>query len=154
MTDVRDLAVVEIPPPATRWRPLPDQQRRISCLAEDANAAFALTSFLYGGNAAYIEDLYARYEADPAAVDADWRTFFQSLKDDAGDVTRTRAGRHGNGRTGRCRRATSSSPRWSATGPGSRRASASKIKAKAQAKGVEALGRRRAAGDARFGRAP
>ena len=32
---------------------------------QDANAAFALTSFLYGGNAAYIEDLYARYEADP-----------------------------------------------------------------------------------------
>ena len=32
---------------------------------QDANAAFALTSFLYGGNAAYIEDLYARYETDP-----------------------------------------------------------------------------------------
>ena len=30
---------------------------------QDANAAFALTSFLYGGNARYIEDLYARYEA-------------------------------------------------------------------------------------------
>ena len=29
---------------------------------QDANAAFARTSFLYGGNAAYIEDLYARYE--------------------------------------------------------------------------------------------
>ena len=32
---------------------------------QDANAAFALTSFLYGSNAPYIEDLYARYEADP-----------------------------------------------------------------------------------------
>ena len=32
---------------------------------QDANAAFARTSFLYGGNAAYIEDLYARYETDP-----------------------------------------------------------------------------------------
>ena len=40
---------------------------------QDANAAFARTSFLYGGNAAYIEDLYARYESDPASVDADWR---------------------------------------------------------------------------------
>ena len=49
---------------------------------QDANAAFARTSFLYGGNAAYIEDLYARYETDPAAVDAEWRAFFQSLKDD------------------------------------------------------------------------
>jgi 2-oxoglutarate dehydrogenase complex dehydrogenase (E1) component-like enzyme len=31
---------------------------------QDANSAFARTSFLYGGNAAYIEDLYAQYEAD------------------------------------------------------------------------------------------
>ena len=54
---------------------------------QDANAAFALTSFLYGGNAAYIEDLYARYEADPKAVDAEWQSFFQSLKDNAADVT-------------------------------------------------------------------
>ena len=38
---------------------------------QDANAIFANTSFLYGGNAAYIEDLYAKYEADPAAVDAE-----------------------------------------------------------------------------------
>jgi len=53
---------------------------------QDANAAFALTSFLYGSNAPYIEDLYARYEGDPKAVDAEWRSFFQSLKDDAGDV--------------------------------------------------------------------
>ena len=37
---------------------------------QDANAAFALTSFLYGGNAGYLEDLYARHEADPASVDA------------------------------------------------------------------------------------
>jgi 2-oxoglutarate dehydrogenase E1 component len=48
---------------------------------QDANAAFALSSFLYGGNAPYIEDLYARYEKDPQAVDAEWRDFFQSLKD-------------------------------------------------------------------------
>ena len=48
---------------------------------QDANAAFARTSFLYGGNAAYIEDLYAKYEGDPAAVDAEWREFFENLKD-------------------------------------------------------------------------
>jgi 2-oxoglutarate dehydrogenase E1 component len=59
---------------------------------QDANAAFALTSFLYGGNAAYIDDLYARYEIDPAAVDADWQTFFQSLKDDAHDVAKNAQG--------------------------------------------------------------
>ncbi|HEY6601559.1 MAG TPA: hypothetical protein VI009_07045, partial [Xanthobacteraceae bacterium] len=49
---------------------------------QDANAAFARASFLYGGNADYIENLYARYETDPAAVDAEWRTFFESLKDE------------------------------------------------------------------------
>jgi len=59
---------------------------------QDANAAFALTSFLYGGNADYIEDLYARYEADPKAVDAEWQAFFQSLKDDARDVARNAQG--------------------------------------------------------------
>jgi 2-oxoglutarate dehydrogenase E1 component len=53
---------------------------------QDANAAFALTSFLYGANAPYIEDLYARYEADPKSVDAEWHSFFQSLKDDPRDV--------------------------------------------------------------------
>ena len=38
---------------------------------QDANSAFARTSFLYGGNAGYIEDLYAKYETDPATVDAE-----------------------------------------------------------------------------------
>jgi 2-oxoglutarate dehydrogenase E1 component len=52
---------------------------------QDANAAFARTSFLYGGNAAYIEDLYDRYEADPTAVDAEWQRFFASLRDGAGE---------------------------------------------------------------------
>jgi 2-oxoglutarate dehydrogenase E1 component len=59
---------------------------------QDANAAFALTSFLYGGNAAYIEDLHARYEADPKSVDAQWQAFFQSLKDDPASVSRSARG--------------------------------------------------------------
>jgi 2-oxoglutarate dehydrogenase E1 component len=59
---------------------------------QDANAAFALTSFLYGGNGPYIEALQARYEADPNAVDAEWRAFFQSLKDDAGAVEKIARG--------------------------------------------------------------
>jgi 2-oxoglutarate dehydrogenase E1 component len=59
---------------------------------QDANAAFALTSFLYGGNAAYIEDLYARYQADPKAVDADWQAFFSSLKDPSADIAREARG--------------------------------------------------------------
>src|SRR2546421_3399068 len=59
---------------------------------QDANAAFALTSFLYGGNAAYVEDLYARYEADPQSVDEEWRAFFESLKDDPADVLESARG--------------------------------------------------------------
>ncbi len=59
---------------------------------QDANAIFAHTSFLYGGNAAYIENLYAKYEADPAAVDAEWRAFFQSLKDEKSDVIKSAQG--------------------------------------------------------------
>src|SRR5262249_47417843 len=59
---------------------------------QDANAAFALTSFLYGGNAGYIDDLYARYEADPNAVDAEWQAFFHSLKDDGSQAARLARG--------------------------------------------------------------
>ncbi|MGB8527446.1 MAG: 2-oxoglutarate dehydrogenase E1 component [Rhodoplanes sp.] len=59
---------------------------------QEANAAFALTSFLYGGNAAYIEDLYSQYEADPQALDAEWQAFFASLKDNAADVLRSASG--------------------------------------------------------------
>src|SRR5579863_2886067 len=53
---------------------------------QDANAAFAVSSFLYGGNATYIDDLYARYEADPQAVDAQWQAFFAGLKDAPRDI--------------------------------------------------------------------
>ena len=59
---------------------------------QDANAAFARTSFLYGGNAAYIEDLYAKFEADPASAEAEWRTFFEALKDEGADVTKAAQG--------------------------------------------------------------
>ena len=55
---------------------------------QEANAAFARTSFLYGGNAPFIEDLYGRYEADPKMVDAEWREFFDSLRDSREEVAR------------------------------------------------------------------
>src|SRR5499426_2828069 len=58
---------------------------------QDANAVFALTSFLYGGNAAYVEDLHARYLADPTSVDAQWQAFFQNLKDDGADAAKIAA---------------------------------------------------------------
>ncbi|WP_458758647.1 2-oxoglutarate dehydrogenase E1 component [Afipia sp. TerB] len=51
-----------------------------------ANANFALTSFLDGANATYIDDMYARFEANPASVDPEWQEFFKSLKDQPADV--------------------------------------------------------------------
>jgi 2-oxoglutarate dehydrogenase E1 component len=104
---------------------------------QDANAAFARTSFLYGGNAAYLEDLYARYEQDPAAVDAEWRDFFQGLKDEAADVAKASRG------------ASWKKPNWPLRPDGELLAALDgqwaetekriddKISAKAQAKGVE-----------------
>ncbi len=59
---------------------------------QDANEAFALTSFLYGANAAYIEDLYAQYQENPASLDAVWRDFFEKLKDEPADVVKQARG--------------------------------------------------------------
>jgi 2-oxoglutarate dehydrogenase E1 component len=104
---------------------------------QDANAAFARTSFLYGGNAAYIEDLYAKYEADPSAVDAEWQAFFQSLNDEKADVAKSARG------------ASWKKPNWPLLAGGELTAAfdgnwhevekglGEKIKSKAQAKGVE-----------------
>ena len=60
-------------------------------MADDAgliNEVLAETSFLYGGNGAFVEDLYARWSADPSSVDPSWRAFFASLHDSAADVKR------------------------------------------------------------------
>src|SRR3954453_7668478 len=53
---------------------------------QDANAAFARSSFLYGGNAKYIENLYARFEGDAGRVEPGWQEFFRALKDDPKSV--------------------------------------------------------------------
>ncbi|MDG4885129.1 2-oxoglutarate dehydrogenase E1 component [Mesorhizobium sp. WSM4884] len=59
---------------------------------DQANDQFSLTSFLYGGNADYIDALYAAYEDNPASVDPEWQDFFAALKDDAGDVRKNATG--------------------------------------------------------------
>src|SRR5450631_3213530 len=59
---------------------------------QDANAAFALSSFLQGTNATYIDDIYARYEKDPGSVDPEWQEFFKSLKDSPADVRKNAEG--------------------------------------------------------------
>src|SRR5438105_9192037 len=48
----------------------------------DLTTAFEQTSFLYGGNAQFIEDLYAKFLDNPAAVDPAWRHFFAALDDE------------------------------------------------------------------------
>ncbi|RYE85705.1 MAG: 2-oxoglutarate dehydrogenase E1 component, partial [Hyphomicrobiales bacterium] len=58
----------------------------------EANETLALTSFLYGGNADYIEDLYARYENDAASVPPEWSDFFGSLKEDKATVLKNAEG--------------------------------------------------------------
>jgi len=59
---------------------------------DQANDQFAGTSFLYGGNADYIEALYARFQEDQQSVSPEWQAFFAELKDDAGDVAKNAAG--------------------------------------------------------------
>ncbi len=59
---------------------------------QDQNESLLQTSFLYGGNAAYIEDLYARFQSDPASVDAEWREFFRALGDDKASVEKSARG--------------------------------------------------------------
>jgi 2-oxoglutarate dehydrogenase E1 component len=44
------------------------------------------TSFLFGANAPFIEELYERYLGDPNAVDTEWRTFFEALGERKSDV--------------------------------------------------------------------
>src|SRR4051812_50176593 len=56
------------------------------------NEALAQTSFLFGGNAAYIEELYAQYAKDPNSVDVEWQAFFSALKDDDRIVTKNAEG--------------------------------------------------------------
>ncbi len=104
---------------------------------QDANERFLQTSFLYGGNAAYIEDLYARYQENPSSLDAEWQAFFRALKDEGTLVRRNARG------------ASWKTPGWPVPVNGElvsaldgnwgqvERAVGDKIKAKAQAKGAE-----------------
>ncbi|MGL4494179.1 MAG: 2-oxoglutarate dehydrogenase E1 component, partial [Beijerinckiaceae bacterium] len=59
---------------------------------QSLNEYFASTSFLSGTNAAYIEELYARYKADPSSVDDVWKEFFGELNDNADDVQKNARG--------------------------------------------------------------
>ena len=59
-------------------------------MADDSgrlNQVFAETAFLYGSNAAYIEQLHAKWAENPASVPDEWRRFFDQLRDSAAVVT-------------------------------------------------------------------
>ena len=63
-------------------------------MADDAgrlNQVFAETSFLYGANAAFIEDLHEKWASDPGSVSGEWRAFFDQLKDNADLVKQSAA---------------------------------------------------------------
>jgi 2-oxoglutarate dehydrogenase E1 component len=104
---------------------------------QELNQSLLQTSFLYGGNADYIEDLYARFEKDPGSVDAEWRDFFGALKDDPSVVEKNAQG------------ASWAKPNWPIHAKGDlisaldgdwgavEKVIGDKIKAKGQEKGVE-----------------
>ncbi len=59
---------------------------------QSPNDQFHASSFLQGHNADYVEQLYARYAADPSAVDAAWAEFFRALGDTEIDAKRAASG--------------------------------------------------------------
>lgn len=68
--------------------------QRVTTMARSnqANEAFASTSFLYGGNAAYVERLFAAYKEDSNSVGDEWRDYFASLPDDGADARKNADG--------------------------------------------------------------
>ena len=67
-------------------RDLRDVTRTMADDAGRLNQVFAETSFLYGSNASFIEDLHEKWAADPASVSVEWRAFFDSLNESASSV--------------------------------------------------------------------
>lgn len=59
---------------------------------DGANERLERTSFLYGTNAPFVEQLYARYQEDKSSVDAEWQRFFEGLGDPREDVIKEARG--------------------------------------------------------------
>ncbi len=76
---------VSVRSPATLVGPMTDQR-------SSQNQTFLDTSFLFGGNAVYLEQMAARYAEDPASVPESWRSFFTEVGDDARDSQRAAKG--------------------------------------------------------------
>jgi 2-oxoglutarate dehydrogenase E1 component len=52
-------------------------------MTDSANDMLDETSFLYGGNADYIENLHAKWQDNPASVAPQWQAFFAGVGEDA-----------------------------------------------------------------------
>ncbi len=59
---------------------------------QSPNDLFRASSFMQGHNAQYLEQMYARYANDPAAVDESWQEFFRALGDDEISVKKEASG--------------------------------------------------------------
>ena len=57
-----------------------------------SNSQFHAESFLQGHNAAYMEQLYARFAQDPNAVDTAWQDFFKAMDDPHGEIVSEASG--------------------------------------------------------------
>ena len=63
-------------------------------MADDSgriNQVLSETSFLYGANAAFVEDLYVQYGKDPSSVSPSWRAFFDTLHESADAIAQSSA---------------------------------------------------------------
>src|SRR5580704_16725756 len=61
-------------------------------MADDSsglNQVLSETSFLYGANGAFVEELYAKWASDPGSVEPSWQAFFSTLRERADEVTRS-----------------------------------------------------------------
>jgi 2-oxoglutarate dehydrogenase E1 component len=109
----------------------------IAVRREERNEAFARTSFLDGANAAYIEDLYERFQENPGSVTADWRAFFTDLKERKDSVLAETHGPSWKPKNGETRGDGDLLNALAADWGPEERDIGRKIGAKAQAKGVE-----------------
>ncbi len=106
---------------------------------QPSNDTFHASSFMEGDNAAYLEQLYARYSADPSSVDEAWHVFFKAMGDERKAVEAEAAG------PSWARRDWPPSPTGDVMGaltgiwpePEEAKAAGDKIKAKAEEKGVQ-----------------
>jgi len=55
-------------------------------------SSFRNTSYLFGSNAVFIEELYDQYSKDPSSVDPEWQSYFQSLNDTPDNIQKAASG--------------------------------------------------------------